>query len=117
VNGPAYNPGPGPDISLEPNPEADRARRRIALILTTAISLMCVGGGISRIVQWQSSTWVAVGLGLVIIGLPIPIYSGRSLWRWMVGMYRVNHDQCIHCGYSISGLISATCPECGRDPF
>jgi rubrerythrin len=39
---------------------------------------------------------------------------GRWLARELPKFYRLPDDQCDECGYSMTGIHSPVCPECGE---
>jgi hypothetical protein len=47
--------------------------------------------------------------------IPIVILGGAAGWLWWRHLGRSPH-QCATCGYDLSGLDAARCPECGRAP-
>jgi len=56
--------------------------------------------------EWQLPLWYVELLG----GLLLVTVIGRGLWR---RFRRMRRDQCLTCGYSLRGLTSGKCPECG----
>lgn len=46
------------------------------------------------------------------------VYLGGAVWAFLkhpVGWPRVSGSGCVRCGYSLVGLVSWVCPECGTD--
>lgn len=47
------------------------------------------------------------GITLVLIGA-YPFFRQYQRRRWL------RDGKCLHCGYTISGLTTRQCPECGK---
>ena len=54
------------------------------------------------------SLWL---LGLACLPLCAPLTA--ATWRFGRRKNRARNNQCVNCGYSLRGLISSRCPECG----
>lgn len=46
---------------------------------------------------------------------PCGLLVGISLILWIRTRFVIHHGRCANCDYSLEGLTSTTCPECGRD--
>ena len=51
-------------------------------------------------------------LGVLITG---PLLAA-SLFRQRRKRNRIERGECVRCGYPLTGIDSARCPECGHDP-
>lgn len=58
-------------------------------------------------IRWRVllQTILCIGVPIIVIGM-----SASSLRRRQRGRF-----ECIHCGYSLEGLATTMCPECGSD--
>lgn len=51
----------------------------------------------------------------------VVIVSGVCLWglicwhSWWSARRAAPTDDCLHCGYNLTGNVSGRCPECGRE--
>jgi hypothetical protein len=79
------NPSPG-QISLGRDPQSDRHRRRFLFGFLGALSsLMLLGGVRLVLVNWISQSpdpvMIGIGIAMVVMGLPLPLYmAGRIKW-------------------------------------
>lgn len=59
-----------------------------------------------RVILVETSVlYIAVGLGVRLV-------IGMLRWRDRARK-NLSIDRCLHCGYSLIGNVSGTCPECG----
>ncbi len=66
-----------------------------------------VGRPYCRITVLRIPLWVL----LVMFSIyPVVAFIRGPLRRWR----RRKHNQCVHCGYNLSGLPEPRCPECGQ---
>ncbi len=68
--------------------------------------------GIGKRVAYRKTTWIAgrswaFAATAAILALPIALWGPLRCHR------RRKRNQCIHCGYRLTGLVEARCPECG----
>ena len=104
-------------VSAEPNPDAEPAVRAIWRNLLRLGACLCVLGGAHGVVV-ADARWKSVLSGVVFVVGSIGV--GATVWTYGLkfrAWYRIHRDRCVHCGYSTKGLLTAKCPECGRDPI
>ena len=107
-----YLPGPGPDLSFDPQPTP--IRRTVVLILLTGFSLLMLLGGVGLLLSGDHALGTLIaGSVLAVLGLPLPLWSAAWLARHLRGFIWAQKSRCERCGYAVDGLLVATCPECG----
>lgn len=70
--------------------------------------------GIQPVPQWQIPS-SAIGPAFVVVPLwPLPALCWIWIWR-LLRAYSKDRDTCRGCGYSLIGIASKRCPECGME--
>ena len=64
---------------------------------------------------WYSPPSLQTGYTKLPLAYPAALLLAASLWLLRSNRTRHRPGHCPGCGYSMSGLGSATCPECGRE--
>ena len=77
------------------------------LLFVLSLEGMYEGFGLS-LATYQALLWSRAFLHLVIW-----ICAIRVLWRFVSMISPAAEVRCINCGYSLEGLTSLRCPECG----
>ena len=101
--------------SLEPrvrNAALAASLRTAALACVAAIFmgfvLVCSLGGL------LPGGWaLALGLFVMVIGLPVALVAGFSAYRQTLETERHKVGLCPRCGYDLRGSMGLRCPECG----
>lgn len=100
---------------LEPLPTIDLAD---AIRATPSITVAPLNSSpLTNVVASRTLRLGVVALGVqfamppVILVLAIPIVA--SVWRWLATPTRPDLSRCSVCRYSLRGLKSSVCPECG----
>ncbi len=65
--------------------------------------------GISGATWTVMPLWLLCALPCVLLVIPV----SRRIWRRVCRTRRRRGGRCVACGYSLKGLQSARCPECG----
>ena len=65
-----------------------------------------------------TESWSAVTAVTVPLWVPFLLLSAYPSWKLALAPlrrhYRRKRNECLHCGYNLTGNISGACPECGK---
>ncbi len=71
--------------------------------------------GFTVIASWRVSSGNAYGMLFILLGVLITWHgaTGHALWTWSYSRAAEAVGFCKNCGYSLGGLHTSKCPECG----
>ena len=101
-------------VSPGGNPEDEAGRRRVLLLIARGFALIMMLGGLNILRIYESTAHLVLGLVFIAVGGSVLVHMLWGWTRYVVGVRRERSGRCVHCGYALSGLHSARCPECGR---
>ena len=53
----------------------------------------------------------------ITLGAPGFFFAARRIFVFTLVPFRLVRSRCLRCGVNVHGVISETCPSCGKNPF
>lgn len=83
----------------------------LVVLIACAGVLMLVGGVLAFPIQeWKDLKLILFGSALLVSAF----LHASDLRRRATVKLRRSRGQCVYCGYSLQGITSDVCPECGK---
>lgn len=94
----------------------------IVLLLLTALGIHVIAYAAIASVFGGNHTPANIAVAVeVAVFAAACVTSGMAIARWRSERREKHQDRlerrnrCMYCGYSLNGLVSSKCPECGRE--